>query len=64
MFRGMNPIVKSIIVSILFAAVCASGMCFRDVFIEHKAIELNWMVIIAAGVLWFACDMIRLRINN
>ena len=64
MLRGLNPIVKTIIVSILFAAICASGMYFRATVIEHTTFEPNWLIIIAAGLLWFVTDLIRQRLNN
>ena len=64
MLRGLNPIVRTLIVSVLFAAICASGMYFRATVIEHTTFEPNWIVIIAAGLLWFATDMIRQRLNS
>lgn len=63
MMRQMNPVVKALIMALLFAAMVLSAMYFRSEIIEKQPFSPDWIVVVGAFVLFFVADLVRERMN-
>lgn len=58
MFRRMNPIVRALVMAVVFAGAILVAQYIRDVTIEHVEFAPNWIIVGVGALLSFAASMV------